>query len=282
MAALSRDAAFSGRDGSELADTLDELADLPRDDFTLAPADYPDFFRTALRDRVVRRPETPGVRVRIFGPLEARLQNIDRVVLGGLVEGTWPPQTRSDAWLSRPMRQTLGLDLPERRTGLSAHDFAQMLGAREVILTRPGKLAGAPTFPRASCSVSRRWPAKRAGRPPAPADSSISISPDCSMRPRMGSGSERPEPRPPVDARPTSLSVTEIENWLRDPYTIYARHILRLRPLDAVDTPPGARDRGNVIHAAIGEFTQTFAEGLPADPVAELLAIGKKTFRGAR
>ena len=49
----------------------------------------------------------------------------DRVVLGGLIEGTWPPETRSDPWLSRPMRLELGLDLPERRIGLSAHDFAQ-------------------------------------------------------------------------------------------------------------------------------------------------------------
>ena len=70
----------------------------------------------------------------------------DRVVLGGLNEGTWPPETRSDAWLSRPMRLELGLDLPERRIALSAHDFAQMLGAREVILTRAAK-AGARAAP---------------------------------------------------------------------------------------------------------------------------------------
>ena len=93
----------------------------------------------------MRRPGAPGVRVRIYGPLEARLHDVDRVVLGGLVEGTWPPETRSDPWLSRPMRHELGLDLPERRIALSAHDFAQLLGAREVILTRAAKLAGAPT-----------------------------------------------------------------------------------------------------------------------------------------
>jgi ATP-dependent helicase/nuclease subunit B len=74
------------------------------------------------------------------------------------------------------------------------------------------------------------------------------------------------------------LSVTEIESWLRDPYTIYAKHVLRLAPLDAVDTPPGYADRGTVIHASIGEFTTTYRDALPADPVGELIRIGRKHF----
>src|SRR6185437_6176268 len=77
--------------------------------------------------------------------IESRLQSVDRLVLGGLVEGVWPPEMRGDPWLSRPMRHELGLDLPERRIGLSAHDFAQALGAPEVILSRAAKLGGAPT-----------------------------------------------------------------------------------------------------------------------------------------
>ena len=74
------------------------------------------------------------------------------------------------------------------------------------------------------------------------------------------------------------LSVTEIEHWLRDPYTIYAKHVLRLIPLDAVDTPPGARDRGTVIHDAIGEYTELSARQMPAEPLKELLALGERSF----
>jgi ATP-dependent helicase/nuclease subunit B len=88
----------------------------------------------------------------------------------------------------------------------------------------------------------------------------------------------RPRPAPPRDARPTQLSVTQIEDLLRDPYTIYARHILKLSPLDAVDTPPGARDRGTVIHGAIGDFTEFYAKGLPFDPLTALLKLGEKHF----
>jgi ATP-dependent helicase/nuclease subunit B len=216
--------------------------------------------------------------VRIFGLLEARLQPVDRVVLGGLVEGVWPPQTRSDPWLSRPMRHALGLDLPERRIGLTAHDFAQAIGAREVILARADKVAGAPTVASrclrrlAAVAGEAHWAAACASGEKYIAwarmlDRPMAVVP---IKP--------PEPKPPLAARPTRLSVTEIEHWLRDPYTIYAKHILRLAPLDAVDTPPGARDRGSAIHAAIEQFGKDFAGGLPPDPLAALLAIGREKF----
>ena len=93
---------------------------------------------------MVRRPEVANAQLRIYGPLEARLTQTDRVILGGLVESVWPPAPRVDPWLSRPMRHALGLDLPERRIGLSAHDFAQLLGADEIILSRAAKVGGAP------------------------------------------------------------------------------------------------------------------------------------------
>ena len=111
----------------------------------LAASDYPDLFHQICSGRATRRVETGNPRVRILGLLESRLQTVDRIVLGGLSEGTWPPDTRSDPWLSRPMRLDLGLNLPELRVGLSAHDFAQGLGAPEVILMRPAKQGGAPT-----------------------------------------------------------------------------------------------------------------------------------------
>ena len=225
----------------------------------------------------MRREPQAGLRVRILGPLEARLTESDRVVLGGLAEGTWPPDSNNDAWLSRPMRLALGLDLPERRIGLSAHDFAQLLGARDVILSRAAKIAGAPTVPsrfiqRLAAIAGTRWQdAVKRG------DTYVGWARELD-RPEKIAAAPQPAPTPPRAARPKSLSVTEIEDWLRDPYTIYARHVLRLRVLDAVDTEPGAAERGTIIHAAVGAFTQKFAASLPADPVRELIALGEPHF----
>jgi len=244
---------------------------------SVARGDYGEMFHALIADRVVRRPEIRDVRVHIYGPLEARLQTIDRVVLGSLNEGTWPGENRSDPWLSRPMRRDLGLDPPERRIGLAAHDFAQAMGAPEVILSRAAKIAGAPTVTsrfvqRIAALVGARWDEVLTR-----GNNYLTLA-RALDHPAQVKSAERPAPKPKVEARPSRLSVTAIEDWLRDPYTIYARTILRLQPLDPVDTPPGARDRGTVIHGAIGDYTELFAAKPPADPLKELLALGEKYF----
>ncbi|NVO15593.1 MAG: double-strand break repair protein AddB [Rhodoplanes sp.] len=273
-------AALVGPDGGALDDTFESLlGEEIAQDFQVATEDFSELFRATIADRVVRPPPVPGSRLHILGLLEARLVTVDRLVLGGLAEGIWPPAPVSDPWLSRGMRHTLGLDLPERRIGLSAHDFAQLAGsAAEVVLTRPAKVGGAPVsasrfLQRLAAVSGGSWKealkrgetylalARKLDRPDGPPQ-------------RV----PRPEPKPPRAVRPTTLSVTEIEHWLRDPYTIYAKHILKLSPLDPVDLPPGAKDRGIAIHAAIGTFSATYADALPDDPLAALLAIGRKEF----
>ena len=283
LGALSRDGererAFAGSDGAKLAEALEELAiSEAAAALMVAPSDYVELFSAALADRVVRPPPRPGVRVRVLGLLEARLTDSDRVVLGGLVEGAWPPESRTDAWLSRPMRQQLGLDLPERRIGLSAHDFAQMLGAREVILTRAAKIGGAPTSPSrflqrlTAVAGEERWQA-------ALDRGNVYLAWARALdRPESVVQAPRPMPKPPRAARPRRLSVTEIEHWLRDPYTIYAKHVLRLAPLGEVDAAPGAVERGTVIHNVLREFSERFANDLPSDPAGALIEMGKAHF----
>jgi ATP-dependent helicase/nuclease subunit B len=284
IAALSADetgapAAFLGTDGAALDAAFEEIAQHAADaDFAVSPLDYADVFRTMISSRPVRERELRGARVRIYGLLEARLQSVDRVVLGGLVEGVWPPVMRSDPWLSRPMRHALGLDLPERRMSLSAHDFAQALGAPDLILAYPTKLAGAPTVISrlvqrlAAVAGEEHWNRARAR------GAKYLAWARALDRPAEVKRIEKPAPKPPRAARPTALSVTDIENWLRDPYTIYAKHILKLRELDPIDLPPGAADRGIVIHAALSDFTKRFATTLPTDPASALIAIGAKHF----
>lgn len=271
--------AFEDSQGLALAAAFDDLLSEQKPSGLMVQlGDYPDVFQTAFADRMVRRREQASAQLQIYGQLEARLTETDRIILGGLVEGVWPPAPRVDPWLSRPMRHELGLDLPERRIGLSAHDFAQLLGADEVILTHSAKVGGAPAV--ASRFLHRleavageaRWDAAtRAG------ENYVRYAGELD-RPEQVKPIPQPAPKPPRAVRPLKLSVTAIEDWLRDPYTIYAKHILRLDPLDPVDMPLSAADRGSAIHDALGEFTQTFAAALPDQPALALRAVGEKYF----
>jgi ATP-dependent helicase/nuclease subunit B len=272
--------AFEDQAGLALAASFDDLLTEERQSgLMVTPLDYPELFQTAFADRAVRRADRPGTKLHIYGPLESRLMQADRIIVGGLIEGVWPPAPRIDPWLSRPMRHELGLDLPERRIGLSAHDFAQLLGHDDVILSHSSKAGGAPAV--ASRFLHRleavageeRWKAATAAGEQY-VQFALALDAPAEVKPIA-----QPEPRPPRATRPLRLSVTQIEDWLRDPYTIYARHILDLQPLDRVDMPPSAADRGSAIHNALGDFTKTYDQDLPSDPIGALRQIGEKHFK---
>ncbi len=244
----------------------------------LSLAAYPPLLEALLRGQVVRPRYGTHPRASIWGPLEARLQQADCLILGGLNEGGWPPDPQPDPWLSRPMRAAFGLPQPERRIGLAAHDFAQAAGAAELILTRAEKVDGAPTVP-------SRWLLRLETLAGAPKDEEKAQAARLLAWSRqLDDMTERavplapPAPRPPLVARPGHLSVTEIETLIRNPYAIYARHVLGLRRLDDIDLSPGAADRGSFLHKVLGEFVHAHPSTLPDDAVQRLFEIGRKHF----
>jgi ATP-dependent helicase/nuclease subunit B len=248
----------------------------------IAGGEWPALLSAMLEPEIIRPGFGRHPRLAIWGPLEARLQRADLLVLGGLNEGTWPPAVETGPWINRPMRSALGLPQPERRIGLSAHDFAAALGAERVLLTRAEREGGAPTVP-------SRWLARldalfgyESGSAAPPPEyiqrgrRSYLAWADALDRPQDYRPWPRPEPRPPLDARPTRLSVSSIEQWRRDPYGLYARRILGLEALDPLEAELGAADRGSALHDALDEFLKAHPSGLlPADAIGQFEALGE-------
>ncbi len=243
-------------------------------------ASYGQVFADLARSGVLRPRFGAHPRLSIWGPLEARLQHADRMILGGLNEGAWPADAKLDPWLNRPMRKALGLEPPERRIGLSAHDFVEGASASEVFLTRALKVDGAPT-------VASRWLLRVQGLikgmgfegaldAPQWADWAQSLDAADKVTPIA-----KPEPRPPLDKRPTRFRVTEIETLIRDPYSIYAKHVLRLKPLDDLDESIAAAGRGTIIHDALEKFVEKYPEALPDNAYDELIRLGRVAFADA-
>jgi ATP-dependent helicase/nuclease subunit B len=222
--------------------------------------------RRALRGRDGQHAEHP--RIFVWGLLEARLQAVDTVVLGGLVESVWPPATDPGPWLSRPMRRAAGLPSPEASVGLAAHDFVMAAsGARVAVLSCPTRRDNAPAVPSRWLARLDAWLAGKGRalpRHPAAAWARTLDVPDA-VRP-----ASPPRPRPPVALRPRRLSVTEIETWLADPYAIYARHILKLLPLDPLEQETDALDYGTLVHKGLEIFLKHVGADWPHDAEARL------------
>ena len=276
------DRVWSGDAGEAAAaligDFLNESEALPELDL----ADFTAAFLEMARARMVRPRFGAHPRLQILGPLEARLVSADRVILAGLNEGVWPDGGRADPFLSRGMRLSAGLEAPERRFGLAAHDFAQLAAGPEVILTRSSKQEGAPTV--ASRWLWRLQTLARGALGEAAAKAALAPATDyLALARRLDdpgpavSHIAEPSPTPPVEARPRALSVTRVETLIRDPYSVFAEKILGLSVLDPPDGEPGPRERGNAYHAAIETWIDTLpdAAGLPQAAHERLIAYGR-------
>ncbi|MEB3701371.1 Double-strand break repair protein AddB [Candidatus Bealeia paramacronuclearis] len=185
-------------------------------------------------------------RIQILGVLEARFTKCELMILAGLNEGSWPPEIHEDPWLSRPMRASMEFPSPERRIGLSAHDFGSAFSSPQVILTRSLRKGGTPTVP--SRFLNRLEVTLKGEELRMPRDEFYKTLAQELDSSHTAIPLEAGAPTPPLAARPTQFYVTHVEMLRRDPYAYYARHILKLRPFDPINYPPRAADRGNLFH----------------------------------
>lgn len=265
---------WSGEAGAALAKFLADAvlsADLAGE---IEGAAWPALFDALIAPLAVRPHYGRHPRLAILGTLEARLVHADLMILGGLNEETWPPAPTHDPWMSRPMRERFGLPPASRRTGQAAHDFWMAAGAAEVVLTRSQKRDGTPTVP-------SRWLSRLevlAGKAIRGGERYLAMLHGLD-RPDRVTPMSPPRPTPPVADRPDRLSVTEVETWMRDPYAIYAKKILDLRPLEPLEDDPGALRHGQVLHVALDRFVRDRPAGEDrAAARARLLACGREAF----
>ncbi|WP_342454062.1 double-strand break repair protein AddB [Sagittula salina] len=248
----------------------------------MSARDYADLLFALLSREEVRNPDAPHPLIRIWGTLEARVGGPKLMILAGLNEGSWPQAPAADPWLNRRMRAEAGLLLPERRIGLSAHDFQQAAAAPEVWLTRALKSDDAETVPsrwinrlvNLMTGLPDRHGPEALKQMKARAQPWLRLA-RASEAPIHADPAPRPSPAPPAEARPRHLSVTAIKRLVRDPYAIYARNVLDLKPLDPLMQAPDALMRGILTHSVIETFIKETVEDpskLSPDRLSEIAA----------
>lgn len=252
-------------------------------------SDYIGILNGLLSSASLRETVQTHPRVLIWGTLEARVQGADFYILAGLNEGIWPETGDSDPWLNRQMRKDVGLRVPERKIGLSAHDYQQLVCQENVWITRSIRSDDAETVP-------SRWINRLMNLLNGIPDKSGQVALE-NMRargrvwlefaesidgfdPTMVSGSApRPAPCPPVHARPKSMAVTDIRTLIRDPYSIYAKHILKLRRLNPLNALPDARMRGTVVHQVLETYFRNWEAISPAERKNAFMTVLDDTLR---
>ena len=267
---------WRGEEGRVLSSLMASLmGEAPRF-AALGSAEYPALVESFLALAAVRPRRGAHPRLAILGLLEARMADADLTILGGLNEGVWPGIAETGPWLNRPQLQKLGLPLPERRIGLAAHDFAQAFGRPRAVLALSRKIGASPAVP--SRWIMRLKALRLAAGVPddatagAPWDAWVkALDHPQTVRPAV-----RPAPRPPADLRPKVMSVTRIEELMRDPYAAFARHVLGLRPLGRLGEVAGAMERGNIVHRMVQEFTRRHPGPLPEGAEALIMEEAEK------
>jgi ATP-dependent helicase/nuclease subunit B len=254
---------YAGPAGEALANLRTEIRVAESVELVTPLTEAADLFEALMAEIAVRPDGRADQRANIWGPLEARLQSVDHIILGGLNENAWPSLPPSNPFLSRTMMAGIGLAIPERRIGLSAHDVEQALGIQRVTLTRAQKVDGTPT-------VASRWLQRLLAFLPQDTGTAMRTraTPLLALATSWDSPAHvqhRPRPQPRPAKPPTNLSITEVETLIRDPYTVYARRVLKLEEAPGLGLPPGPSERGTLFHALFERLAPRLDAAPPED-----------------
>lgn len=265
----------AGNVGAELLSQWLEQEDILGE---IDPLEYVGLFEAMMAGKMVRAKYGTHPRLSILGPIEARLNRFDVTIIGEVNEGIWPQLPGADPWMSRPMKKDFGFPLPEKNIGILGLDFAHLLCGKEVYLTRSNRFQGQPMM------KSRWWMRLQTvlealGVEPRKLNDKKSIFwAQFLEEPLAFENPQKPAPRPPFYARPRRLSVSGIELLLRDPYSVFAKYILGLKPLEDIEPELTMADYGTIIHAILEEFNKKHPQFFPDCAEEELLALGRLKF----
>ena len=272
------DVLWKGEAGEAMAGLIADLHEKAEILGEIEPAQYGGILEAFMGEITVRPKFGTHPRLSILGPIEARLVNFDMVIVGEVNEGSFPKIASADPWFSRQMREKFGLPPVEKAIGISAKDFASLLCNEQVYLVRADRVQGTPM-------VKSRWwmrletvlraldfefmevedvAYKQWARYLDKADVLKRLLP--------------PEPKPPVAARPRELPVSAIENLMRDPYIIFAKYILKLKPLDELEKDWSMADYGSLVHEVLEAFNKKYPCSFPKNAREEFLSLGKEVF----
>jgi ATP-dependent helicase/nuclease subunit B len=188
--------------------------------------------------------------VQILTPIEARLLNFDLIILTSLNEGNFP-KIESENWLGKKIRKDLGVDKFLEKTGQNAYDFCNYLSNKKIVLTRSKSGISGIGVESIFLTKFKAICEKLMVKINDGAEFLEKIKKENAV---AKINSDFAQPRPALDLRPNKFAITEISKLMQNPYFIYCKKILRLKPLNEIDYKASYAEFGSFVHKALEEY----------------------------
>ena len=197
---------------------------------------------TFMKNTPVRRKFGGHPRLFIWGAMEARLQQVDRVIIGGANEGGWPRTPTPDPWLSPAVSEKLGLPSYADFVGLTAHDFMMLTHACEVMITRALKQGGSETIP-------SRFLLRRDDLDVIENRGRIWVERARKMMTSQPYSVKRPHVK--ISEKPTQWSASFVGKLMQCPYQVFVEKVFKAEEIKGYSEDLNAADKGNIIHKCL-------------------------------
>lgn len=245
---------FDDEAGQTLLGMLSSWQDAAKDVQNINLETYLGMLTGVMSTTAVRKKQSTHPRLFIWGPMESRLQHVDRVIVGALNEGVWPRKVAPDVWFNSSICEKLGIPSAQVHVGMSAHDLLNLVTQKEVFMTRTLKDSEGETIP--SRFVSRL----ESVMPQQVFEQLLvknSIWKNRVRALRLNGDVQRlspPKPKPNIERRPSIWSASTARDIMQCPYKVYIRKVLKLEALEAYEESFSASLKGQLIHKVLESF----------------------------
>ncbi|WP_392506389.1 PD-(D/E)XK nuclease family protein [Rickettsia sp. 2024-CO-Wats] len=233
--------------GAELLEFLTNLTAYSKYINSMDKKDFPKIF-SFLLSNIKYYKNTDAASIIIGRPEDLALCEFDLIILPHFNNGHWTLSAKAHPWLSKKALQILNIDYDEIAPTLHSDYFNLFLQNKQIVILNAKKYDGKLSVP-----SNLFLKLEKGSVSPRDLITGSSNYMDTVVKPRYDKSIEIHSP-----SFPTTLSVTEIETLIRNPYGFYAKKILGLCKKDHIWEEPKISDFGNLIHKVLEEYSKNY------------------------